>query len=157
MDKIITLSEIQRAVSNLKNNKSQGIDLVCNEIIKSSYSILGPCLRKLFNACLTTGTYGESWTGGYILPFDKGGDVEIPSHYRCITITGAVGELFNSGLNIRPENFLQKHSLIDKTQIGYTKRSRTYDHMFILKCLIDKYLKVQDGKLYTFHRLSKGV
>ena len=30
LDKSITLSEIQRAVSKLKNNKAPGIDLICN-------------------------------------------------------------------------------------------------------------------------------
>ena len=71
LDKSITLSEIQRAVSNLKNNKSPGIDLICNEMIKSSQSILGPCLLKRFDTCLSTGTYPECWTDGYIPPLYK--------------------------------------------------------------------------------------
>ena len=71
LDKSISLSEIQRAVSKLKNNKAPGIDLICNEMIKSSQNILGPCLLKLFNACLSSGTYPECWTDGYILPLYK--------------------------------------------------------------------------------------
>ena len=71
------------------------------------------------------------------------------SNYRGITITGAIGKLFNSVLNVRLDNYLQKYSLIDKTQIGFTKHSRTSDHMFILKCLIDKYISIKGGNLYT--------
>ena len=149
LDKSITLSEIQRAVSKLKNNKAPGIDLICNEMIKSSQNILGPCLLKLFNACLSSGTYPECWTDGYILPLYKGGELDNPSNYRGITITGAIGKLFDSVLNVRLDNYLEKYSLIDKTQIGYTKHSRTSDHMFILKCLVDKYISVKGGKLYT--------
>ena len=59
LDKSITLSEIQRAVSKLKNNKAPVIDLICNEMIKYSQNILGPCLSKLFNACLSSSTYPE--------------------------------------------------------------------------------------------------
>ena len=95
LDKSITLSEIQRAVSKLKNNKAPGIDLICNEMIESSQNILGPCLLKLFNACLLSGTYPECWTDGYILPLYKGGELDNPSNYRGITITGAIGKLFN--------------------------------------------------------------
>ena len=149
LDKSITLSEIQREVSKLKNNKAPGIDLICNEMIKSSQNILGPCLLKLFNACLSSGTYPECWTDGYILPLYKGGELDNPSNYRGITITGAIGKLFNSVLNVRLDNYLEKYSLIDKTQIGFTKHSRTSDHMFILKCLVDKYISVKGGKLYT--------
>ena len=52
-------------------------------------------------------------------------------------------------MNVRLDNYLEKYSLIDKTQIGFTKHSRTSDHMFILKCLVDKYISVKGGKLYT--------
>ena len=114
-------------------------------MIKSSRSILGPCLLKLFNACLSTGTYPECWTDGYILLLYKGGELDKPSNYR-----GVVGKLFNSVLNVRLDNYLQEYSLIDKAQDGFTKHSRTSDHMFILKCLVDKYISVKGGRLYTF-------
>ena len=55
---------------------------------------------------------------GYILPLYKGGELDNPSKYRGITITGAIGKLFNSVLNGRLDNYLEKYSLIDKTQIG---------------------------------------
>ena len=57
--------------------------------------------------------------------------------------------MFNSVLNVRLDNYLQKYSLIDKTQIGFTKHSKTSDHMSILKCLIDKYISINGGNLCT--------
>ena len=45
----ITLTEIEKQLKSLKNNKSSGIDLVMNEHIKSTFHIMGPVYEKLFN------------------------------------------------------------------------------------------------------------
>ena len=44
-------------------------------------------------------------------------------------------------LTNRLESFAKENKLIDDTQIGFKKGSRSVDHMFILTTLIDKYVK----------------
>jgi hypothetical protein len=39
--------------------------------------------------------------------------------------------------------------IIDDCQIGFTRKARTSDHMFILKCIIDQYCKTEDGKVFA--------
>ena len=41
------------------------------------------------------------------------------------------------------------HNIICPEQIGFSKGSRTSDHMFVLKSLIDKYTKQGSKHLYT--------
>jgi hypothetical protein len=41
------------------------------------------------------------------------------------------------------------HSIICPEQIGFSKDSRTSDHMFVLKTLIDKYTQQGSKHLYT--------
>jgi hypothetical protein len=42
----------------------------------------------------------------------------------------------------------ERHAL-NIVQIEFTKNARTSDHMFIIKCIIDKYCKTKDGTVYA--------
>jgi hypothetical protein len=61
---------------------------------------------------------------------------QVFSPTRGITITSSVGKVFNSILNERLDSFLKQNNIIDDCQIGFTRKARTSDHMFILKCII---------------------
>jgi hypothetical protein len=50
-----------------------------------------------------------------------------PNNYRGITITGAIGKVFNRVLSLRLDTFLQDHNIIHESQIGFTKKARTAD------------------------------
>ena len=56
-------------------------------------------------------------------------------------IEASPGKVFSMILSNRLESFAEENKLIDDTQIGFKKGSRTVDHMFILTTLIDKYVK----------------
>ena len=64
-------------------------------------------------------------------------------------MTSAVGKMFNSILNPRLDDLLCKNNIINNCQIGFTKNATTSYHMFIIKCISDKYCKTKDGKVYT--------
>jgi len=84
-----------------------------------------------------------------ITTIHKANDITDPNNYRGITVTSAVEKVFNSILNTRLDDFLCKNNIINNCQIGFTKNARTSDHMFIIKCIIDKYCKTKDGKVYA--------
>ena len=100
-------------------------------MLKSGATILLPCMNKLFNLIFSSGIYSSSWASG---------DNSKPENYRGITITSNIGKLFNMVLNARLDTFLEDNQIINKVQIGFTRKARTSDHMFILKSLIDKYI-----------------
>ena len=52
--------------------------------------------------------------------------------------------------------FLIKHKLIYPFQIGFTKDSRTSDHVFVLKTLIDKYLHKKEKLFACFVDFRKA-
>ena len=56
--------------------------------------------------------------------------------------------MFSIILNNRLEKFIT-NNLIDDTQIGFKKNCRTTDHMFILRTLVDKYVKKLKSPLYV--------
>jgi hypothetical protein len=47
-----------------------------------------------------------------------GNDPMDPNNYRGITITGAIGKVFNEVLRLRLDKFLQDHNIIHESQIG---------------------------------------
>ena len=149
LDFAITDEEITTAISKLKNDKSPGLDNITNNMIKCSQNSLLLCYKKIFNACLATGIYPVAWAEGYVVPLHKSNDVYDPNNYRGLTITSSIGKLFNSVLNSRLDKFLAKNKIIDDCQIGFTKKARTSDHMFVLKTIIDKYCNAPCGRLFA--------
>lgn len=148
LDYTITESEIVKAISKIKLNKSPGLDNITNNMIKNSQTTLLQCFMKTFNACLSNGTYPAQWSEGYITPLYKSKDMNDPNNYRGLTITSAIGKLFNRIMNTRLDNFLIKNKIIDDCQIGFTKKVQTSDHMFVLKTIIDKYCNNASGRVY---------
>jgi hypothetical protein len=85
-----------------------------------------------------------------ITTIHKANDITDPNNYRGITVTSAIGKVFNSILNTKLDDFVCKNNIIKNCQIGFAKNARTSDHMFIIKCIIDKYCKTKDGKVYVW-------
>ena len=80
-------SEIRKIVIDLKNNKSQGVDQILNEFIKSTIDLLCSTYVTLFNLILRTGYSPDKWAIGIIIPIYKNkGPMDDPSNYRGITL-----------------------------------------------------------------------
>ena len=105
--------------------------------------------KKIFNSSLSLGIYPEAWAEGYITPLYKTNDISDPCNYWGLNITSSIGKLFNRVLNARLDKFLFKYNVIDKCQIGFRKKARTSDHMFILKTIIGEYCVTGNAKLYS--------
>jgi hypothetical protein len=99
LDNLITKTEIEKAISSLKNNKASGFDSILNEMIKSIQIYLISCYQKLI--FLTTGHFPKIWAKGYIVPIFKSGSRDDPSNYRGITIGSCLCKLFVKILNNR--------------------------------------------------------
>jgi hypothetical protein len=145
---VITESEVGKAISRLRNGKAVGLDGISNEMIKASRNIFLPCLTKVFNRILVSGVYPKCWAEGYLSPIFKANDPQNPYNYRGIAVISCFGKLFNSMLNARLDSFLENHKIIDETQIGFKKKARTADHIFIIKTLLSKYFQ-QSNKIYA--------
>jgi hypothetical protein len=144
----IETSELTKAINSLKNGKSSGVDGIRAEMIKSVSSKLVPLLKKLFNLIFTGSIYPNMWSKGIITPIYKKENPMDPSNYRGITVMNCIAKLFNSILNNRLVMFMEHKKLLSKSQIGFKKNARTADHIFVLKTLINKYVK-NKGKLYA--------
>ena len=130
------MGEINKAVKNLKNSKSEGPDLIINEFLKYGSHILKPYLHKLFIVIISTGTYPCLWGEGFIVPIFKKGDIENVENKRGIMLLRVVGKLFTSILNNRLNDWAENYNVYIETQAGFRKGMGTTDNIFILHGLI---------------------
>ena len=156
LDYKISEQEIMKAMKNLRNNKAVGSDLISNEMLKYGQHVLLKPIQKMFNLILSQETFPTLWAKGRIISLHKKDDPSDPANYRGITISSCLGKLFNTVLNNRLQNFLDENNIIKPEQIGFQKKCRTSDHMFILKCLIDKYKKGKKELFLCFVDFKKA-
>ena len=156
LDSKITTEEVSTAICRLKNNKAQGLDMIKNEMIKSGQCQLLQPLTKVFNLILNAGIYPSAWCVGRIVSIYKKGDFSDPGNFRGITISSALSKTFNSILNERLCSFLEENNIMCPEQIGFKKKCRTSDHMFILQTIINKYKRSRKPLYIAFIDFKKA-
>ena len=96
----------------------------------------------LFNRILSTGKYPLLWSFGLIMvPVHKKDDPSKVENYRGITLLPSLSKLFTSILNNRLYDYATTKGILKDKQGGFRKMHGTVDSIFILKMLIDKYVK----------------
>ena len=149
LDFVITEKELMNAVKKLKKGKSAGLDGITNEVIKASVPYCVKFYLKLFNSILNSGSFPVQWSKGLIVNLHKAGPRDNPGNYRGITLFSCLEKLFSSILNNRLEAFINDKGKLSETQIGFRKKSRTSDHLFIIKTLMDKYILKEKKPIYA--------
>ena len=82
----VTDKEIIEGIFSLENKKSSGMDMILNEMLKSSQSFLLKSFNKTFNFVLSTSSFPSSWANGFIVPIYKSGPKDDPTNYRGINL-----------------------------------------------------------------------
>ena len=156
LDYSIKEKEIRLVIIGLRPVKAVGLDSIKNEMIKASIDVLCTPLVVIFNEMLVKVVFPKMWNSGYIKCLLKSGSKSNPTNYRGINMCSNL-KVFTGVMLNRLNTFLDKHNIMKQEQIGFKKRARTADHMFILKTLIDKYTNKKGGQLYAcFVDLSKA-
>ena len=133
----ITGKEIKKSIKKLKAKKAAGFDRISNEMLKCSFPYLEKVFVKLFNLIFEARTIPPTWCQGLISP-------------RPICVTSCFCKLFCLLLNERHSLFLTENKIISPSQIGFQNKSRTADHIFCLKSLVNKFVhNTERGKIYA--------
>ena len=78
------------------------------------------------------------------------GDKLDSDNYRPISVTSCLSKPFCMILNFRLSDFLKENNILSNSQIGFLEESRTVDHVFSLKTLINKYVyNTPKGKMFA--------
>ena len=129
----ITQEELNKAIKQLKPNKSCGPDNIPNEAIINANTETREIIREVLNKCYTQEITPQEWQRGEILRLYKGkGKKGKCENERGITLASNVGKLYERIINNRmtPDINITEH------QGGGQKGKSTTDHLIILNSAI---------------------
>ena len=95
LNKIITVKEVNLAISKLKNGKAPGEDRVLNKMLKSGKLTLSDSLCKIFNLVFASERYPYRWCKNFLVPVFRSGIPDNPDNYRGISICSCVGKVYS--------------------------------------------------------------
>ena len=138
----ISYEDVVSALSEFNTKKAYGPDGIPPVVLKLCARELAPCLEKLFNLCLSSGSFPSCWKRALIQPVPKKGDPTLPSNYRPIALTSVLSKVFESILNRKIWEHLSSHNLISDRQYGFRKERSTGD---LLSLLTDTWASAFEG------------
>ena len=88
-------------------------------------------------------------------PLYKGDDPTLPDNYRGITVMTCLAKLFDTILNNSVQKYLDENKMINPCQIGFQRKARTVDHMFILRTLIENILITSQNCMFVLSSFKR--
>ena len=135
-NRVPTRQEIVDIIKKKKNGKSTPD--VKNEMLKFSGESTINFLYPLFVEIWNNESIPSIWNRGYITCLYKGkGDKELLSNHRGITTSSAIGTILETMIDNRIAHLVD----VSPAQGGGKKGSSCYDHLFLLRAIIDISIK----------------
>ena len=152
----VTDKEIDFVTGKAKSRKCPGIDMLPNEVLKSTN--VKTLLRELFQLCFETGIIPSMWLRAIVKPIPKNSenDPRIPQNYRGISLLSCILKLFTSLLNSRICEFFTQNDTLVEEQNGFRADRSCVDHIFTLHSIIQKRQREKKNTFVTFIDFSKA-
>ena len=134
----IMLSDVCKAMVQLKSGKAHGPDGISPEAVKHGGILLAVYLKLLFNMFLAHSYLPESMIMTTLVPLlkNKSGDMADVNNYRAIALSNATSKIIE---NIILERFQSVDQESDPCQFGFRKDHSTTLACSVLKNVIDYY------------------
>ena len=127
-----SMEELKPAVKKLKNNKA-GPDAILAEMLKESPEEILNIILSLINKIVVSCEYPGRWAEGITSLLLKEGDEDDPNNYRAITVASAISKVLAIMIDRRLEEHIEKNKVQTHLQIGFEKKARPADHIFVLR------------------------
>ena len=121
-------------------------------LVKRTARVISGPLTKLYNKCMTTGSFPQELKVGKITPIYKKGNAEQLENYRPVSTLPIFGKIFEKIIFARLYSFLTAKNILHDKQFGFRKshstshalhssveiiRSETDDNKHVLGIFID--------------------
>ena len=152
----LSLEELKKAFSSLKPNKSEGIDEIHVNIIKTIFEFIEEPLHFIFNLSLKQGIFPNELKIAKVIPLYKKDEDDLVSNYRPVSILPCFSKILERIVYNRLYDHLMRNDLLYQKQFGFQNGHST-EHAVV--DLVDKILKGFDQNNFTlgvFIDLSKA-
>ena len=136
-------SDIELAISSLKNTGALGCDKIPTRLLKEVKRELSPYLCYLCNTIIRTSKYPRRWVRGLITPLWKGkGPRDLKANMRPVTILTSMSKVFSRLANDQLVNYLRLNRIQPPNLYAYTKYRGVDDYWIDLT---SKFAEAKDG------------
>ena len=140
---VVTPEVVASQISNMKENKSPGIDGISPKILKETVEQISTPLVYVFNMTLQEGIVPLDWKEANIIPLFKKGSRNKSVNYRPVSLTSVISKLLETIIRDHMMDFLIKHKLINPSQHGFLKAKSCLTNEL---CFLEEITKcVDDG------------
>ena len=154
--KEIKIKSVFKQLSNLKTNKSTGLDGISARLLKDAAAIIAPTLTDIFNQSLKSSVFPKIWKKGKVTPIYKSGDRSNMSNYRPITVLPILSKILERLVHTQIYSYLSENKILSQSQFGFRPKLSTST---ALAFFTDSILDNADNGLITasvFLDLSKA-
>ena len=117
---VITEEKVKRVIEQLREESAMGPDEIPALVIKGLVNELTEPLTCLFQKSLSHGIIPDEWRTATVTPIYKmKGRKADPGNYRPVSLTCIIGKLMERIVKEQLMSYLEKNSLIAKTQHGF--------------------------------------
>ena len=109
-----SLDEVKDAITKCKNNKSQGLDGITNELLKNGGDSVHLSLYAMFVKLREFECVPDDWNKGIIIPIHKKGTKCDLNNYRGITLNSCVSKIYNRLITKSNLSFLEAYNLLSE-------------------------------------------
>ncbi|KAL1447535.1 hypothetical protein WDU94_013872, partial [Cyamophila willieti] len=146
--------EIDKAIGQLKNKKSPGIDGITAELIKGARNTSIGLLHELFKRIWEEKCVPADWRDATVVPIFKKGNKAKCDNYRGISLLSIPGKILSRVLYNRLNPFLEQY--LEETQSGFRPSRSTVDMIFSSRQIIEKTLEQNTQMGVAFVDISKA-
>lgn len=149
-------AEIENIILTLKDDCAVGHDGIPSTVIKATKHTIIPLLVHIFNLSLSSGIFPDVFKTAIVHPIYKGGDRDLVSNYRPISVLTTISKIFEKAINVRLIGFLTKFNILAENQYGFRAGKSTEDAVLELSSTIVEHLNNKQKALGIFLDLSKA-
>uniref|UniRef100_A0A8D9EGU9 Craniofacial development protein 2 n=1 Tax=Cacopsylla melanoneura TaxID=428564 RepID=A0A8D9EGU9_9HEMI len=143
-----TKSEICKAVKEMKNGKSPGIDHIPAEVLKCNPDTTSDILFELFKQIWETEEFPEDWKKGLLIKLPKKGDLSQCQNWRGITLLSIPSKVLMRVILNRIKTVID--TKLRREQHGFRAERSCTDLINTLRIIVEQSTEYQTHLFLTF-------
>lgn len=108
----ITVSEVSKALKDLKPKKATGVNGIPSRLLKDGSDALASPLLVIFNLTIQQNVIPTEWKKAKVTPLHKSGSKDDPRNYHPISILPVVSKVLERLIHKQLASFFDDHNLL---------------------------------------------
>ena len=143
----MTKSQIVNIINNFNSNKAHGCDGISVAMLKLCASEVAIPLQIIFNDCINSGLFPDSWKYANVQPIYKKENRHTKSNYRPISLLPICGKILEKIVFDQVYAFLNVNNLLSKKQSGFRPGDSTiYQLLSITSTIYESFEKYDETR-----------